>query len=61
LKSNSPVPAVGDEAHMEGAYDKMFIKLHDPAFPLRLLPPYVSAGAAAFERFRAAIPEGWKS
>jgi dihydrodipicolinate synthase/N-acetylneuraminate lyase len=52
--------AVGDEAHMDGAYDKMFIKLHDPDFPLRLLPPYVSASDAAFEKFRAAIPEDWK-
>jgi dihydrodipicolinate synthase/N-acetylneuraminate lyase len=53
--------AVGDEAHMDGAYDKMFIKLHDPSFPLRLRPPYVSASEAAFERFRAAIPPGWRT
>ncbi|MGH7957328.1 MAG: dihydrodipicolinate synthase family protein, partial [Opitutaceae bacterium] len=42
--------AVGDRAHMDGAYDKMFIKLRDPAFPLRLLPPYQAAGDAAFGR-----------
>ena len=31
--------AVGEKAHIDGAYDKMYVKLHDPAFPLRLLPP----------------------
>jgi dihydrodipicolinate synthase/N-acetylneuraminate lyase len=28
------------EAHMDGAFDKVFCKIHDPEFPLRLLPPY---------------------
>jgi len=26
--------------HIDGAYDKMFVWLRDPTFPLRLLPPY---------------------
>jgi dihydrodipicolinate synthase/N-acetylneuraminate lyase len=28
------------EAHIDGAFDKIFCRMHDPAFPLRLLPPY---------------------
>ena len=28
------------EAHMDGAFDKAFCKIHDCEFPLRLLPPY---------------------
>jgi 4-hydroxy-tetrahydrodipicolinate synthase len=32
--------AVGSSAHMDGAFDKLFCRIHDPAFPLRLLPPY---------------------
>ena len=47
--------AVGAAAHMDGAYDKFFSKLHQPDFPLRLLPPYESASAAAFEQFRARL------
>ena len=52
---------VGDEAHMDGAFDKLFVKIHDHAFPLRLLPPYVSTSDASFERFRAAITPAWKA
>jgi dihydrodipicolinate synthase/N-acetylneuraminate lyase len=47
--------AVGAGAHMDGAYDKLFSALRDPRFPLRLLPPYRGAPAAALERFRRAI------
>jgi dihydrodipicolinate synthase/N-acetylneuraminate lyase len=47
--------AVGAAAHMDGAYDKFFSKLHQPGFPLRLLPPYESASAAAFEQFRVQL------
>jgi dihydrodipicolinate synthase/N-acetylneuraminate lyase len=28
------------EQHIDGAYDKVFVWLRDPTFPLRLLPPY---------------------
>ena len=38
--------------HMDGAYDKLYARLTDPAFPLDLLPPYQGAGVADFERFR---------
>ena len=42
---------VAREAHMDGAYDKLFCRLHDPAFPLRLLPPYQTATETTFEAF----------
>lgn len=51
--------AVGNEAHMDGAYDKLYVRLRDPQFPLRLLPPYQSASESAFSRFRAALPPAW--
>jgi hypothetical protein len=47
--------AVGDGAHMDGAYDKLFAALRDPRFPLRLLPPYRSAPVVALEQFRRAL------
>ncbi len=43
--------AVGTSAHMDGAFDKLFCRIHDPAFPLRLLPPYSGVSAAAFQRY----------
>ncbi|MBI3974052.1 MAG: dihydrodipicolinate synthase family protein [Chloroflexi bacterium] len=49
------IAAVGSEAHMDGARDKIHCKLHEPRFPLRLLPPYQGASDDAFERYRAAI------
>jgi dihydrodipicolinate synthase/N-acetylneuraminate lyase len=51
------VAAMDPGAHMDGAYDKLFSRLHVPDFPLRLLPPYAGASAAAFERFAAALRE----
>ena len=36
---------------MDGAYDKMFCRVHDPKFPLRLLPPYASVSEETFQRF----------
>lgn len=35
---------------IDGAYDKVLWKLHDPRFPLRLLPPYEGSNADAAER-----------
>lgn len=52
--------AVGDSAHMDGAYDKLYVKMQDPRFPLRLLPPYQSTTDDVFSRFRAAIPPAWQ-
>jgi dihydrodipicolinate synthase/N-acetylneuraminate lyase len=43
------------EAHMDGAFDKVFCKLHDPEFPLRLLPPYSGLREETFDRIRGAI------
>lgn len=53
--------AVGTEAHMDGAYDKLFVKLREPSFPLRLLPPYASTSDATFARFRDALPAAWRT
>jgi dihydrodipicolinate synthase/N-acetylneuraminate lyase len=36
------------EAHMDGAFDKVFCKIHDPEFPLRLLPPYSGLSDSTF-------------
>lgn len=38
--------------YMDGAYDKLFYKLIDPEFPLRLLPPYQSSNLEHFEAYR---------
>ncbi len=43
--------AVADNAHMDGAFDKMYCRVHDDAFPLRLLPPYSSVSESAFLRY----------
>jgi dihydrodipicolinate synthase/N-acetylneuraminate lyase len=43
------IVAIGrSEAHMDGAFDKVFCKIHDPQFPLRLLPPYNSLSDETF-------------
>lgn len=42
--------AVGTSAHMDGAFDKLFCRVHDPDFPLRLLPPYSGVSEAIFQR-----------
>jgi hypothetical protein len=42
---------------IDGAYDKMFEKMYDPEFPLRLLPPYEGATDAEFDRFVALLRE----
>lgn len=40
--------AVAGTAHMDGAFDKLFCRVHDGAFPLRLLPPYAGVSDEAF-------------
>jgi dihydrodipicolinate synthase/N-acetylneuraminate lyase len=52
---------VGDAAHMDGAFDKLYVKLHAPDFPLRLLPPYASTSDEMFAHFRASIPAAWRT
>ena len=49
----------GAGAHMDGAYDKMNLKLLEPEFPLRLLPPYSAPDEAAFAKFEAELPPTW--
>jgi len=46
------ISLVGSSAHMDGAYDKMFLKLVFPDFPLRLLPPYAGVTDEVFSAFR---------
>jgi dihydrodipicolinate synthase/N-acetylneuraminate lyase len=48
---------VGDAAHIDGAFDKMFCRLHDRHFPLRLLPPYAFVADETFNRFAALVKE----
>lgn len=40
-------------AHMDGAFDKVFSRALDPAFPLRLLSPYQGCDEAQCDRFLA--------
>ncbi len=44
--------SVGDTGHIDGAYDKIFQKLHVPEFPLRLLPPYSYPPDSVFNSFK---------
>lgn len=50
-----------DRFHIDGAYDKLLFRMNDPAFPLRLLPPYAAATEEECDRFRAALPAGWRT
>jgi len=43
----------GDTPRIDGAFDKVLWRLHDPRFPLRLLPPYQGADPSAADAFRA--------
>ena len=47
--------AVRGAAHMDNAFDPMFVKATFPDFPLRGLPPYEVAGDAAYGRFVDAL------
>ncbi len=46
---------------IDGSYDKLFEKMYDPEFPLRLLPPYVGSSDDEFHAFvrllRKRLPE----
>lgn len=41
----------GGASHIDGAFDKVLWRLHDPLFPLRLRPPYLGAEASAADAF----------
>jgi dihydrodipicolinate synthase/N-acetylneuraminate lyase len=45
------------EAHMDGAFDKMFVRLHVSGFPLTLLPPYAGVSEVTKERFTQLLVE----
>jgi dihydrodipicolinate synthase/N-acetylneuraminate lyase len=47
----------GGAARIDGAFDKVLWRLHDPRFPLRLLPPYQGADASAADAFQAFLQE----
>jgi len=46
--------------HMDGAFDKMLIRVNLPDFPLRLLPPYAGPSEEDFLHFLSSLPEGWR-
>jgi dihydrodipicolinate synthase/N-acetylneuraminate lyase len=48
---------LGDSVHIDGAYDKMFARINDLEFPLRLLPPYSFVSEDQFQQFAAALRE----
>lgn len=39
------------DGRIDGAYDKLFEKMYDPEFPLRLLPPYIGSSDEEFQAF----------
>ena len=39
------------DGRMDGSYDKLFEKMYDPEFPLRLLPPYVGSSDDEYQAF----------
>ncbi len=39
------------DSRIDGSYDKLFEKMYDPEFPLRLLPPYVGSSDEEFRGF----------
>jgi dihydrodipicolinate synthase/N-acetylneuraminate lyase len=49
--------ALGPHDRIDGAYDKVFDRVHVPDFPLRLLPPYQSTSDAEFEQFVSSMRE----
>lgn len=47
--------ALCGDGRMDSAYDKLYCKIHDPEFPLRLLPPYQGFEDALFRKFTRLI------
>jgi dihydrodipicolinate synthase/N-acetylneuraminate lyase len=47
----------GGISRIDGAYDKVLWRLHDPRFPLRLLPPYAGASESATDAFLGFLRE----
>ncbi len=47
---------------VDGAYDKVILKLSEPDFPLKLLPPYETTTGAVYQSYRANLAAdypGW--
>jgi len=42
---------------IDGAYDKLFARMYDPDFPLRLLPPYVGTSDDEYRAFHRQLTE----
>jgi len=53
--TNEMTALCASEAHIDGAYDKLFCKMHDPEFPLRMLPPYNGIRDATFRKLVAVM------
>lgn len=53
------VGVAGGGEFIDGAYDKILWKLHDPEFPLRLLPPYRAARDDAAEQLAAFLRQNF--
>lgn len=45
------------EGRIDGSYDKLFEKMYNPAFPLRLLAPYFGSTDAEFDAFVSLLRE----
>lgn len=45
------------DGRIDGAYDKLFEKMYDPEFPLRLLPPYAGSTDEEFRTFVRLLEE----
>ena len=39
------------DGRIDGAYDKLFARMYDPEFPLRMLPPYVGSSEDEYRTF----------
>ncbi len=48
---------IGRQGHIDGAYDKLYSKIADAGFPLRLLPPYGYAKDESFFEFVSYLRE----
>lgn len=46
--------------HIDGAFDKLLYRVHDPAFPLRLLPPYQGSTEDDSVHFAGSLPPDWR-
>jgi len=54
---NIVVPFLKKEGHMDGVFDKVYSKILDRDFPLRLIPPYTYADDKVFNEFLSIVKE----